>query len=76
MEKPIHTIASLFDQLGLNSSEEEIDDFISKNSPLPKGLELYRATIWNASQADFLKQMKEEDADWAEIVDQLDAMLR
>ncbi len=36
MEKPIHSIASLFDQLGLNSSEEGIDDFISKNSPLKK----------------------------------------
>jgi hypothetical protein len=76
VEIPIHPIASLFDQLGLNSSEEEIDDFIAKNRPLPKGLKLYRAKFWNASQADFLKQMIYEDADWAEIVDQLDARLR
>jgi hypothetical protein len=76
VEKPIHSITSLFDQLGLNSSEKEIDNFIAKSSPLPKGMELYKAKMWNASQADFLKQAKEEDADWAEIVDQLDAMLR
>jgi len=28
------------------------------------------------SQASFLKQIKDEDADWAEIADQLDALLR
>jgi len=37
---------------------------------------LHEADIWNTSQASFLKQAVEEDADWAEIVNQLDTMLR
>jgi hypothetical protein len=76
METPIHSIASLFDQLGLGSSSEEIDSFINRNSPLASGVMLHRANFWNPSQASFLKQMKDDDADWAEIVDQLDTMLR
>lgn len=76
MESPIHSLTSLFDQLGLGSSEEDIKKFISQNKPLPGGLKLHKATMWNASQASLLKQGKEQDADWVEIVDQLDAMLR
>ena len=37
---------------------------------------LSQCGFWNSSQASFLKQVKDEDADWAEIVDQLNAMLR
>ena len=76
METPIHSIASLFDQLGLDRSNEAMDAFINKNGSLPSGVELYKADFWSTSQANFLKQMKDEDADWAEIVDQLDVMLR
>jgi hypothetical protein len=76
MYSPIHTITSLFEQLGLPSSDQDIEDFIGKHSPLPPQVKLYQADFWNQSQRTFLKQMKEEDADWAEIVDQLDAMLR
>lgn len=76
MESFIHNINSLFDQLGLNSTDDAIEDFINRNSPLPGNVELDKADFWNASQASFLKQVKDEDADWAEIVDQLDAMLR
>ena len=76
METPIHSIVSLFEQLGLDSTGEEIDAFITTNGPLAGSVELYKADFWNTSQACFLKQMKDEDADWAGIVDQLDVMLR
>ena len=76
METPIHSLGSLFDQLGLDSTDEAIEAFINRNKPLPGHVELYQADFWNPSQASFLKQVKDEDADWAEIVDQLDAMLR
>ena len=76
MEAPIHSIVSLFDQLGLNSTEEGINNFIEENGPLPGSIELHKASFWNPSQASFLKQMLDEDADWVEIVNQLDAMLR
>ena len=76
MEMPTHTIVSLFDQLGLESTDEAMDAFINRNSPLPGNVMLHEAGFWNPSQASCLKEMKDEDADWAEIVDQLDAMLR
>ncbi len=76
METPIHSMNSLFAQLGLGSSENEIDQFIDENRPLAKGVELHEASFWNESQSTVLKEMKEEDADWAELVDQLDARLR
>lgn len=76
MYTPIHSISSLFEQLGLGSSEEEMNAFIAANSPLPAVVKLHDAVFWNTSQQTFLRQMKQEDADWAEIVDQLDAMLR
>ena len=76
MESPVHTLTSLFNQLGLDSSEQGIDKFINKNKPLPGNVELHNARIWNNAQATFLKQVIEEDADWVEIVDQFDTMLR
>lgn len=76
MEPPIHTLPSLFKQLGLENSDEAIDQFISDHRPLAADIQLHEAGFWNSAQADFLKQEKEEDADWAEVVDQLDAMLR
>lgn len=76
MEATYHSMVSLFDQLGLNSSEQAIEEFINKNRPLPGSMELHLADFWNASQASFLKQVIDEDADWVEIVDHLDAMLR
>lgn len=76
METPIHSIVSLFDQLGLNSTEEGVNNFINKNGKLSDNIELHKADFWNTSQANFLKQALDEDADWVEIVNQLDAMLR
>lgn len=76
MEAPIHSLTSLFDQLGLGSSEEDINNFINANKALPKDIPLYNASFWSQSQAAFLRQAIADDADWAEVVDQLNAMLR
>jgi hypothetical protein len=76
METLNHSLASLFDQLGLDSSDQAIQAFINRNSPLAAGTALYQADFWSPAQAAFLKQSTDDDADWAEIVDQLDAMLR
>jgi len=76
MEPPIHNLVSLFKQLGLESTNEAIEDFIYRNRPLPGNLVPYKAKFWNASQASFLKEAVEEDADWAEIVDELNVLLR
>ncbi|MDT8404939.1 DUF2789 domain-containing protein [Sulfuriflexus sp.] len=76
MEGPVHSLTSLFDQLGLDSTDQGIEDFINTHKPLPGNVELYEAGFWNPAQAAFLKEAKDEDADWAEIVDQLNVMLR
>jgi hypothetical protein len=76
MEYQVHTLSSLFEQLGLDAQNTSIDNFITVNRTIPCNVELHEATFWNASQASFLKQMKDEDADWAGIIDQLDVMLR
>ncbi|MEH6443676.1 MAG: DUF2789 domain-containing protein [Oceanospirillaceae bacterium] len=76
MESPIHTIVSLFNQLGLDDTDEGIKKFIDRHSPLMGSVMLHKADFWNASQASFLKQAVDEDADWVEIVNQLDTMLR
>ncbi|MCZ6525525.1 MAG: DUF2789 family protein, partial [Gammaproteobacteria bacterium] len=34
METPTHSITSLFKQLGLGSTDKEIEDFINRNKPL------------------------------------------
>lgn len=76
MEMHNHPLSSLFEQLGLDSSPQAIQHFIDENRPLPGTVELEQADFWNAAQASFLKKAKEDDADWAEIVDRLNAMLR
>ncbi len=76
METSIHSMTSLFDQLGLDSTDQAIERFIDDHQLLQGNVELHEADFWSTSQALFLKQKKYEDADWAEIVDQLDTQLR
>jgi len=76
VEAPFHNLVSLFKQLGLDNTNEAIEDFINRNRPVPDNLALHEAGFWNASQASFLKEAIEEDADWAEIVDELNVLLR
>ena len=76
MESPEHSINLLFEQLGLDDSEQAIAQFISQHRPLPHQVLLHEASFWSKAQAGFLKQAVDDDADWAIVVDQLDNMLR
>ena len=76
MENPNHSLPSLFKQLGLENDPESIDKFIATHSPLKPELHLADAFFWNKSQADFLRGEILDDADWAEVVDQLNVLLR
>jgi hypothetical protein len=71
MELPTHDLKGLFDQLGLDSSQKAIDDFIASHSPLPHDKKLIDAEFWTSQQAGFLKEQLREDADWARVVDDL-----
>ncbi|CAM2758856.1 DUF2789 domain-containing protein [Vibrio mytili] len=76
MEMHQHGMSDLFEQLGLGSSPEEIKDFVNHHRHQRDSVVLHEASFWTRSQAAFLKQAIDEDADWAELVDQLDVMLR
>lgn len=76
MDTPIHSMNSLFEQLGLPSETVHIDAFIELHRPLPDFCLLQEAPFWTASQAMFLAEEIEDDADWAEVVDELNARLR
>jgi hypothetical protein len=71
MESPTHDLKGLFDQLGLDSTQKAIDDFIASHSPLPDDKKLIDAEFWTPQQAGFLKEQLREDADWARVVDDL-----
>jgi hypothetical protein len=72
----IPTLADLFAQLGLDANEAAQRAFIAAHAPLPKNLPLPDAPFWTPAQATFLREALLEDAEWAEVVDELDALLR
>ncbi len=76
METGVHTLKDLFAQLGLPNGDAEIAAFIKAHSPLPEFVKLADAPCWTQSQAAFLREELAEDADWAEVIDQLSAALR
>lgn len=76
MQEPIHSVNALFEQLGMPSSDQAIDQFIAAHRPIPQGVHIHEARFWTTSQANVLKQLKDEDADWAIFVDELDNRLR
>ncbi|HSI43994.1 MAG TPA: DUF2789 domain-containing protein [Methylotenera sp.] len=75
MESSLHTINNLFAQLGLQSDDMEIDHFINTHKHLDSSLSLSEAPFWTPSQAAFLREEILKDADWAEVIDQLNARL-
>ena len=67
----------LFAQLGLANSPEAIAAFIQKNRPLPNNVLLADAPFWDASQAEFIREKKLQDApEWTQLIDQLSEALR
>lgn len=76
MDSPTHSLTSLFEQLGLPSDAVSIDQFIASHSPLKPELHLADAFFWSKAQADFLRNEVLKDADWAEVIDQLNVLLR
>lgn len=76
MDTSQHTFTTLFEQLGLPSDPASIERFIMDHSPLPPEIALAQAPFWSESQSHFLHEGIEDDSDWAEVIDELDAQLR
>ena len=72
----IYDLKALFAQFGLPNGDAAIAEFIDQHRPLDPSLKLEDAPFWNGTQRRFLAAAIEEDAEWAEAVDRLDALLR
>lgn len=76
MDRSQHTLNTLFEQLGLPAADADVEAFIAQHRPLAQEIRLQDATLWSASQSQFLAEGLEADSDWAEVIDELDARLR
>lgn len=76
MDKPFHRFSELFAQLGLPSDLASIRSFIERHSPLDNATLIEAAPFWTLAQATLLRELIAQDADWAEVADQLNAALR
>ena len=72
--EPEYTMNDLFAQLGLESSDEAIEQFIETHQ-LDKDEELIDADFWNEKQRMFLKEEWKLDAVWVEVIDELNVRL-
>jgi len=76
MDTITHNLSGLFAQLGLPNSSDEIADFIDRNRPVAKNRAIYELDIFTRSQKQFLHEGLQQDAEWAEVIDELHALLR
>ncbi|WP_350560082.1 DUF2789 family protein [Psychrobacter sp. CAL346-MNA-CIBAN-0220] len=72
--EPDYTINDLFAQLGLDSSDQAIDNFVEKHQ-LAKDEKLIESDVWNDNQRMFLQEEWEKDAAWVEIIDDLNVRM-
>jgi hypothetical protein len=75
MEPNVHPFSQLFAQLGLADDNAGIQAFIAAHSPLPDGMRLEDAPFWSPAQAQLLREERQDDADWAMVVDRLNVAL-
>lgn len=75
MDTSFHNMNSLFSQLGLPEDDNAIEAFVREHH-LESSVRIDQASFWSAMQSAFLKEAIQQDSDWTEIVDQLDARLR
>ncbi|WP_340677649.1 DUF2789 family protein [Paraglaciecola sp.] len=76
MEQYHTALSDLFAQLGLSSDQQSMSEFVQKNAGLPAEIKIENADIWTKQQGDFLRTALVEDAEWAELIDQLNVLLR
>jgi hypothetical protein len=76
VEPSQHNLSELFRQLGLPADKAYIEQFILEHKPLEPAVKISAAPFWTPAQRDFLLKALLDDADWAPMVDQLNAELR
>lgn len=76
MDASNHRFTELFQQLGLPADAGSIQRFLASHRPLDAAIRLENAPFWTEAQSTLLREELLLDADWAEVVDQLNAALR
>lgn len=76
MDIGFHRLPDLFAQLGLPDDEAEVERFIERHRGLADEVRLEEAPCWTPAQARLLREGLLQDADWAEVIDQLNLALR
>jgi hypothetical protein len=74
MGEPVYSLETLFEQLGMSAEPEDIRRFIGEHR-LTDDTKLHEAAFWTPQQAAFLQDGLENDANWAEIIDELNLRL-
>jgi hypothetical protein len=67
-------MTNLFRQLGLDSHEQAIAEFIHTHQ-LEADIGIADASFWNTAQRQFLAEQLKADSSWSTIVDQLSESL-
>ncbi|EAR11047.1 DUF2789 family protein [Reinekea blandensis] len=75
MQANFQSLRALFGQLGLPDDDTTIAQFIEKNRINDPDTPLESLSVWSESQKQFLLEARSLDAEWAEPVDELDALL-
>ncbi|MFV0594214.1 DUF2789 domain-containing protein [Shewanella sp.] len=68
-------MSHLFEQLGLANQPQAITQFIATHKLSPE-THLIEAPFWTQAQKSFLSEALEADAQWTELIEQLDVQLR
>ena len=76
LDSTYHRFTELFQHLGLGSDTRSIQEFLACHSPLHPSILLENAPFWSEAQSALLRDEILLDADWAEVVDQLNTALR
>lgn len=75
MEPLTHNMCNLFAQLGLPSDSEAIKQFIATHGKLNSNTLISEAQFWTPTQAAFLREEILMDADWVNVIDELNTAL-
>lgn len=74
MDTSKHSLSTLFTQLGLDNSPEQIQAFVQRHK-LSADMELAEAPFWSRAQASFLREAWHADSDWSDAIDELNKLL-
>lgn len=68
------TLELLFEQLGLSSESDAIDQFVEEHQ-LPEGTMMHLAPFWTENQKQFLSSHWQKDDEWSIVIDNLNELL-